>query len=168
MRGIEDQCYMEDLECLTAVWVCSLMVPCGWIQSMAWVSLGVISTLLPQCLRSKEFSCDISSSAFPVLVELRSQEKEWRMRGRMTFMHWNKPAALSVGERSSCFIIFIQFFQASKGGSPSQSQAAVQSVVFTFIFHNWYLSALWNIQNLLQVFDICNFWKWCKPKMMRT
>lgn len=25
------------------------------------------------------------------------------MRGRMTFMHWNKPATLSVGERSFCF-----------------------------------------------------------------
>lgn len=122
----------------------------------------MINAPFPRWLkRSKDFGFDTSSSASSVLLKLRRWQRESKMRGRMTFINWNKPATLSVGERCFCFHV-----KAGKGGSPSQSQASFQSFVFTFFCHKWYHSSLWNVQYLLQIFGICNFCKWWKPKMM--
>lgn len=145
-----------------AVWVCSLWSPVA--EFKVWLSysyLGMINTLLPQWLRrSKDFSFDTSSSDYTILVELRSQQKE----GRMTSINWNKPSTPRVGGRSFCFYNV----KARKGGYPSQSQASFPSLVFTFICHKGYLSALWNMQYLLQIFGVHNFCKLYKHKMAQN
>lgn len=68
----------------------------------------------------------------------------------------------NVEERHFCFYNI----SAGKGSFRSKPKASFQNFVFTFIYHKWYFSALWNMQYLLHIFGICNFCKWCKPKMI--
>lgn len=129
--------YLTDLSELVHSWY-------PVVQFTVWLSysyLDVTNALLLQWLRrSKGFGFDTSSSASTVLIKLRSWQRESKMRGRMTFIRWNKPETLSVGER--CFHFHVK---ADKGGFSSQSHASFQSFVFTFVCHKWYHSALWNV-----------------------